>query len=335
MSDSEMDFACDVVGIFFVCVIFLFALIMILNALGIFNGKLKKQAKVNSKTFKKNKYKDFVGVEIECSRHRNAVSDKSLENFNFSSGSDASIGGSGDGKEYRSLPSQGDKFFEMVDGFTKELNDTNHTVNSSCGMHLHIETLPDLELIKKLYCFYSKYENLFFDMLPNSRQRNKYCEKFGNLDRYDWEEVLGVKTLSEFKKLFYESLWSWKQKGYANKKRYCWINFHSIFYRGTLEIRAHSGTINAEKIKNWALIHLGIRHYLNRVSLKTIKKMNPTKENFLKLFSKDIQEYIEKRWNAFPTKREVDFDEYAKDRNDRNVKISKEGGITKCAKFSS
>jgi hypothetical protein len=40
-----------------------------------------------------------------------------------------------------------------------------------------------------------------------------------------------------------------------NDLRYFGVNFHSIFYRGTLEIRYHCGTTNAQKILNWVSLH--------------------------------------------------------------------------------
>ena len=226
---------------------------------------------------------------------------------NFEEGLDGSINGN-NGYEYRSTPANGDKFLDMIDGFCKELNDKEYKVDNSCGYHLHIETLPNLELIQKLYVFYSKYEPFFFKMLPKSRQFNEYCKKFSRLDRYDWDEVLKVKNLNEFKKLFYNRLWFFPTGGSRSYgKRMAWINFHSIFYRGTLEIRAHSGTTNAEKIKNWALIHLRIREYLEKNSLGKISKIKPTKENFLKIFNPQLKNYISQRWSCFPEKREIEF----------------------------
>lgn len=46
-----------------------------------------------------------------------------------------------------------------------------------------------------------------------------------------------------------------------DQSRYHGCNLHSIFYRGTLELRYHSGTISAEKIINWAHIHAMIVNY--------------------------------------------------------------------------
>lgn len=286
-------------------------------AFNLFFGKSKKGPnKFTSDTFKKNKFDNFVGVEIEClgKRGEGEVSNSKLKEYNFTEGTDGSIHeekGYREGYEYRSKPANGDKLYEMIDGISKELIEHKYKVNKSCGLHVHIETKPDVELLKKMYCFYSKFEGLFFAMLPISRQETQYCEKFNKLDKYSYEDVLDVKDLRGFKKLFYEKTGFYPTKIHGNKKRYCWINFHSIFYRGTLEVRAHSGTINAEKIKNWIQMHLVIRDYLNKNSLEDLIKMKTSKKKFLSLFPKDLQKYINKRWEVFPEVAEENFKEYS------------------------
>ena len=284
---------------------------------GTFSGTRKKNNnKITSDTFKKNKFENFVGIEVEClaKGRGNSISSSKLKEYNFKEGSDGSIDeekGYHDGYEYRSSPANGDKLYEMIDGVSEELIKNKYKVNKSCGLHIHVETKPEVELLKKMYCFYSKFEGLFFAMLPKSRQKNEYCVKFNELDKYSYKEVLKVKDLGGFKKLFYEQRGFYPTKSYGHKKRYCWINFHSIFYRGTLEIRAHSGTINAEKIKNWIQMHLIIREYLDKKPIEELTKMRASKKRFLSLYPKELQKYIKKRWKVFPEVAEENFKEYS------------------------
>ena len=83
------------------------------------------------------------------------------------------------------------------------------------------------------------------------------------------------------------------------KKRYCWTNFHSLFYRGTLEIRAHSGTINSEKIKNWIIIHLTIMNFVKNKSVEEISALLVRKETFMNIFPTEIRKYLRSRWGKF------------------------------------
>ena len=122
--------------------------------------------------------------------------------------------------------------------------------------------------------------------------------------------MLSLETIKDFKKLFYERNRFYPIKEHGYKKRYCWINFHSVFYRATLEIRAHSGTVSGDKINKWIMIHLAVRDYLENNTLDDISKMKVSKETFLKIFSKDLREYIKERWKVFPDVSEENFKEY-------------------------
>lgn len=270
-----------------------------------------KYNKNKSKNFNNNKYRTFVGVEIECMKTESNIKGSVLNKFNMYEGDDASIrGGDGSGVEYKSSPTQGDRLLKTIKDFSEELNKTKHKTNKSCGLHIHIETAPDLELMKKLYCFYSKYEGLFFAMLPESRQNNDYCKKFKRLDKFNYSDILKLKSIADFKTLYYEKESFYPEIHHGHKKRYCWVNFHSIFYRGTLEIRGHSGTISGEKINNWIMIHLMVRDYLEKNTIKNISKMDVSKKRFLGIFTKDLQDYIKERWKKFPETSEENFKEY-------------------------
>jgi hypothetical protein len=264
-------------------------------------------------TFKKNKYSNYCGIEIECLQKGKSIKSEEVKLFHFDKGGDGSL--SSDGVEFKSYPANGDRLIEIIERFCKKLNNNGYKIDTSCGLHLHIETKPDLDLLKKLYCFYSKYEPYFFAMLPKSRQNNGYCQKFNKTDKYKWEELIDITTLGDFKKMFYENFWFFNrvkhQEEHGYHKRYCWMNFHSIFYRGTLEIRAHSGTISYEKIKNWIMIHLIIRDYLENHTLKEVMKRGMCKGSFLKIFPSYLQGYIKERWKAFPDTAEANFKEYS------------------------
>ena len=154
-------------------------------------------------------------------------------------------------------------------------------LDCECGLHIHIAVSKRLRFVKKVYAFYSIFEDMFFRMLPKSRQGNQYCRKFSNIyDNITFNKIKECKQALEFQKLLYASkspsrIKAWK-KCHHNDKRYAWINFHSLFYRGTLEIRSHSGTINYTKIKNWLLIHLRVLNFIKNLPFETICELPKT-----------------------------------------------------------
>lgn len=267
-----------------------------------FNPRFRK---IYSKVFNTNPYKDFVGIEIEClNRHRDKASFTPEEGkkYGFGAGTDGSLSGMGQGTEFRSLPFQGDDLLNRIAAFGKELVRREYYTNTSCGLHIHLEVPNNnLSFLKKIYIFYSRFEKFFFNMLPKSRQDTGYCDKFDRYDDYTEKEVIPIRKLHDFKTLFYNSsLYLSKQKYHGHDKRYCWINLHSIFYRGTLEVRAHSGTINSKKINNWIMIHLTILNTLKKMSLQELLDMPVTRPAFLKLFKPKLRTYIQRRWDKFP-----------------------------------
>lgn len=124
-------------------------------------------------------------------------------------------------------------------------------VDRSCGLHVHVDA-SDLspEEINEILTRYARYETQIDAFMPLSRRENNnhYCRSvkdllqnytLGPLDR-------GVRTfLREF-----------PDTGCGNSRRFYKINLVAYVRHGTLEFRHHSGTRNANKIKNWVLFVL-------------------------------------------------------------------------------
>lgn len=260
--------------------------------------------KNRSKTFLENKYKRFCGVEIECknkNKNKNCFITPELKHFKFSQIRDSSLGLLG--VEFVSKPMNGDLLFKKIDNFCETLNKKKYYVDRACGLHIHLGIIHKLELLKNIYLFYNKFEKYFFNMVPQSRQNTSYCEKFKKIYKHNNNKILKVDSLKLFKQLIYEtkndkSIGRISKKRYHDK-RYCWVNFHSVFYRNTLEIRNHAGTLSKEKIKNWLSLHLIILNYLSQVDSTTINNLQNDQETFLSLFNPKLQKYILKRWDKF------------------------------------
>lgn len=259
--------------------------------------------KNKSNGFKINPHKRWCGVEIEClnkDRDSNCFIRSELSDLGFCQGTDGSVRGFGArGIEFRSLIFQGDRLLKTITNFCNQLDEKDYFINKSCGLHIHLAVDQDVEELKKMFIFYKKYENLIFRMLPKSRQNSDYCQKFSRHYEQSAEYILkNIKTLNDFKNIVYDGIFS-DRYSHDHNKRYCWSNFHSIFYRGTLEIRAHSGTVNDEKINNWFLLHLYILDYLKGRTAQEIYDLKLGSKDFLDIFPVNLQVYIVQRWNKF------------------------------------
>ena len=258
-----------------------------------------------SETFSKNKFKEFCGVEIETlndNLHDNSFNKEDCEKYSFSQIRDGSL--NNNGVEFVSNIFNGDLLLQKIETFSKELNNRDYSIDKTCGLHIHVKIPKTIAYLKKVYLFYKKYENYFFEMLPKSRQNNLYCYKISDvLNTITEEDFLNFENCKQFEQKFYgtknqEYIKQMKKEKY-NNKRYSWVNFHSVFYRGTLELRSHSGTINPTKIKNWFLINLTALNFVKGINAESISLLPNSKEFFLSLFDKDIQKYIKLRWNSF------------------------------------
>jgi len=261
--------------------------------------------KKQSKTFKENPYKNLCGVEIECLNNNiydKTFNEEDLIKYGFSQIDDGSL--NSNGVEFVSNAFNGDLLFNKINDFVMELNKRDFRVNSECGLHVHIKIKKDIEYLKKIISFYNRYEKYIFEMLPHSRKGSTYCYSIKNeFENFLNNNFADFKTYEDIQQVFYniKNKRTIKQLK-SNKhfsKRYCWLNLHSLFYRGTIEIRNHSATLNHDKIKNWLNIHLTILNFIDKLNLQTIFNLPQDRKFFLSLFDKDKSNYIIKRWLKF------------------------------------
>ena len=261
--------------------------------------------KHTSASFKENSFKNFCGVEIEALNNNlydNELSGSECEKYQFSQKGDGSL--TLNGVEFSSNPANGDQLLKSIRAFCRLLNDRDYYVNTDCGLHIHIAISRQLSYLKKVFAFYRKYEELFFQMLPESRQNNSYCKKFSKVySELKLSDVLKMTQHLNFAEKLYEVNGRRQVRrcrhNHGHTKRYGWVNFHSVLHRGTLEIRAHSGTINAQKIINWLKIHLVCLDFIKKLSVDTINRLPSDKAFFLSLFDTKLQYYIKTRWKKF------------------------------------
>jgi hypothetical protein len=249
----------------------------------------------NSKTFKKNPFKNSCGLEIECYCNKDTIKYDELKKYSFSSVYDGSLNNSG--IEFVSCAFNGDLLFNRVIEFCNLLNSRGFKVNSTCGLHIHINIKKNLEYLKKILKFYSIYEDFIFMILPKSRHNNSYCSKINKMINVN--NIDDIKNFFDLEKLIYklnnrEELKQIKKEKYSNS-RYCWLNLHSFFYRKTLEFRSHSGTLNPKKINSWFKIHLTILDFLKNNDYNFISNMPKNFNLFLSLFDRQTKIYIMNR----------------------------------------
>ena len=239
------------------------------------------------------------------------------------------------GLEIQTPPASGHRLEEFVGESCRILKRRKYKATKTCGLHVHLDArdfkTSSKKIVQVIKTFFA-IEDMIFSMLPPSRWASKFCQKlskdylyetFSNKIKADvaWYKDDNRATLSD-------------RKGHKyDKARYYGLNAHSIFHRGTLELRYHSGTISERKILNWASFCLYILEYaLNDYKEEDIKYLFDRETNMSKFdtmcnifkLPPDLKKYLRGRMVKFNPNFALKFNAGAEVR-----KIEKEelGGI--------
>ena len=188
---------------------------------------------------------------------------------------------------------------EFLNDFYKYLDETlGCKVKQSCGHHIHIGLRPinissldffdksvetfkrprgyyfqcntdmlNFEIVKDFIYQYCKNQNKISSMLPKSRRMNRMCMPLS----YSYLDFIKHSNdLESLQKAIYcdESVNTHNYNNYQSK--FYAVNLNKTYLpKNTVEVRQHSGTLNFDKINNFAHLMLGMfnNSYMNRVKL--------------------------------------------------------------------
>jgi Putative amidoligase enzyme len=149
---------------------------------------------------------------------------------------------------------------------------TSSKVNASCGLHVHLDMRhrDKTESYKRLYVA----QPLLYAMCPSSRYHSTYCEMMSDYEEFESDAV--------------------------SDTRYCGINTQAYSKYRTIEVRIHSGTIDASKINNWIELLMQIVDSKRAVA----PKLNKDYDYFKTVFnlSDTLDAYIKERVTKFKSK---------------------------------
>ena len=258
----------------------------------------------------KNIKKRYFGVEVETSHFGDCGSNSKYLGDYFNGVEDGSISG----VEIVSVKLMGDNGLKIIHNAMKEAVERHYAkVDKCCGLHIHIDIRDfSVEQIKTLHDFCVNNYDAFKFVVPKSRVDNSYCKR---LEKYT--NMLSAKTTHDaVLELTHPNYWfnsasdkkstieSFKSNKYVID-RYVWANFGSYGQKGTIEIRLHSGTIDATKITNWAKLWVGIVDDIKNGKLTSAPNKSVSeiamKLSYTAKQKKQLAAYYEKRKQQFCT----------------------------------
>ena len=114
-----------------------------------------------------------------------------------------------------------------------------------------------LVAIQSLWMLYLSFEDVILSFLPPSRRSSRYCKVFRS--EYRLDEIDNCKNMDQIERTWYRAenmhqIVSAKSDSH-HESRYRGINLHPLFSARHMEVRYHTGTIQANKILQWANLH--------------------------------------------------------------------------------
>lgn len=198
-------------------------------------------------TFHKTGSLRTFGVELETAECDGYMGLDGVTHF------DSKDDGSISGKEFVSAVLRGDRGLDAIAEFCHHAR--YWSVDRKCGYHLHIgcQDLTDDEL-KSVCAAYALTAQVWQSFVSRSRRNNGYC---GDLE---WD-------VDELEDVYHFACWA------SGQNRYQWFNVSAYAAHRTLEVRLHSGTLNANKVCNWIVAHIKFVDYVAKLPYWKVRDM--------------------------------------------------------------
>lgn len=221
-------------------------------------------------------------AEIEC--YTDSVADANT----ISRAINRNIGITGDGSlneygiELQTPKLKGKNGENALKAVCKVLNDHGATVDTDCGLHIHLDgkgllprtlTTTDPIALKQLWQFYVVFDNVLLSFLPKSRRGNTFCKSMRDTAKH--HHISNCRSQRDIEVLWYKTTniqtLNQNKSHQKHSSRYHGVNMHILLAEKHLEVRFHSGTINATKMLEWTALHQRIADMAAANTLVTVE----------------------------------------------------------------
>lgn len=170
---------------------------------------------------------------------------------------DGSVGGpQHSGMEVVSPPLHGPEGLEEACRVADLLKRSGHSVNKSCGMHVHVHVAPLTQSAKnRLAVDYARQEKIIDSLLPPSRRGAKAANGYAcTVANVKTEDIMRVTTATQLATVMANGgmvRTGRRTRRRFNSTKYVKLNFTPHYTYGTVEFRHHSGTVESQKVRQW------------------------------------------------------------------------------------
>ncbi|MFI3165326.1 MAG: amidoligase family protein [Bacillota bacterium] len=168
---------------------------------------------------------------------------------------------------------------EKVQEIVRAIRKAGGKVNESCGLHIHIGADGHTaKSLRNLASIMASKETLLFKALGVGNSRSeRWCKKVEG-KMLDKMQSKRPKTIEEVKEIWYNGDdGSWE---HYHSSRYHALNLHSVFQKGTVELRMFNSTLHAGKVKAYIQLALAISNQAKVQRGASRKETTSTNEKF-------------------------------------------------------
>jgi hypothetical protein len=151
---------------------------------------------------------------------------------------------------------------ELLQNIIRKLRENSAKVNSSCGIHVHVDGANHTpQSLKRLVNFMTSRQDLIYEALEIGEREDSWCHKLNKalLNAMKKDKNL---TRESAEIIWYSSANDGYRGGinheHYNTTRYHGVNLHSYFTKGTVEFRLFNSTLHAGKIKAYVQFCLAV-----------------------------------------------------------------------------
>jgi len=192
----------------------------------------------------------LVGIEVEIENASEFNTHSNKLRF-WSEVGERSLRNSG--AEYVTPPIQGADILTAMDELRKHVASLQRmpTVGERTGLHVHIDCRDStLQSLYRFIVVYTIFEKYLFSKCEEGRDGNAYCVPLSDCQ----DLLVGMKKLLSPRDVTSRSFLN-------NYPKYTAINLKPLLSLGTVEIRMHEGTYDADVILHWVNLLLSIKRY--------------------------------------------------------------------------
>jgi hypothetical protein len=134
----------------------------------------------------------------------------------------------------------------------------NWQIHRTCGYHVHFDvTNEDWRSLRSIAYAYCKTYALWSRFISDYRCTNSMCAG----PNYSIEDILDIHSAED---------WDYFV---AQRDRFEFVNWRAYLVHGTIEVRMHDASLNAEEICNWVKCHARFIDFVSSCSRNDIKDL--------------------------------------------------------------